>query len=133
MASQCKRNKEDKILVHVRSAKKPLKIDDVKVPIGVSPFGAAYRTERRMRYGATLDDEQTRAIDLARQVASNAGIRLVVKDVSKENPVLRTLKRLSRRNMPCNALIVLPCEKISSTLDKVIWGGEIASLLRSNC
>lgn len=121
MASQC----EDEILVQVRSTKKPLRIDDVRVPIGVSPFGAAYTTERRVRYGETLDDEQTRAIESARQVASNAGMMLLVKDVSKENPVLRTLKRLSRRNMPCNALIVLPCEKISSTLDKTGWSGKL--------
>ena len=125
MVSQCKRNKEDEILVQVRSTKKPLRIDDARVPLAVSPFGAAYTTERRVRYGATLDDEQTRTIDLAGQVVSNAGMRLVVKDVSKENPVLRTLKRHSRRNMPCNALIILPCEKISSAADKAIWSGKL--------
>ena len=86
----------------------------MKVPASVSPFGVAFTTERRVRYGDALDEEQTGVINLARQVASNTGVKLVFQDLSKENPVLKTLKRLAGRSMPCDAMIVLPCETISS-------------------
>ena len=105
---------DDQITVRVRSARKPLRVDQVGVPAAVSPFGIAFTMEKRVRYGDTLDEEQTRMISLARQVASEAGIKLVVEDVGKGNLVLKTLKRLAGRNTLCDATIVLPCETISS-------------------
>lgn len=107
---------KDEIRLIVKSKRIPYRIETVRTPRLAGTIGTVYMNERRDLYSDSLDEEQTKALDSARELAASSGMKLVVEDTSMKNPLLRAMKRLTKRNMPCNAMLVLPCEANSSSV-----------------
>lgn|SRR5487761_851284 len=107
---------KDEIRLIVKSKRIPYRIETVRTPRLAGTIGTVYMNERRALYSDSLDEEQTKALDSARELAASSGMKLVVEDTSMKNPLLRAMKRLTKRNMPCNAMLVLPYEANSSSV-----------------
>ena len=92
-----------KVRVVVQSRWVPSGLTEVQRPMGISSgFYFAPSVERKVIYQSVLDETQARAIEEARRLATDLGLKLEVVDTARSNVVRRALSKLasSRGTLP---------------------------------